>query len=478
MDESELLNLLLRETDWDDDDMVAYADALERRGQAGQELTGEVVDILVGLIQNRRSFFCVDPLISAWQRWPMLLSRAQSERLNQAIKQADGMGPYFFSPQELGQKIRQALASRDGDQMLACAEEFDEYCSGLKHHTDASINLIVELLGDPEFPITPFSWYLINQLYFGWNRVKLTARQSTRVLRALESAYYASADPMWCLVIGEILGIRYADKQAFIVLSRLAHGPVGMPRSLVPNALDHLARQTGDPDLARRATGERDAIPDDLSPEVVTEILRHRTEFFRHSRLTDPFDSVGLSQSLRQAVASGDSEQMNSSATEFYGHVEDLEQYPDAAIDLIVELLDESAFRAARGSWHLLNILGLGYLLGQLSEDQKERLLPAFEAAYHEFADPMSCLLIGEMLGASYADERAFAVLSRLTEGPEGTPRSLVPNAWDQLARSAKDPTLATRAGAARDRMPDDPSPEVVAEVLEHRSEIFRHFRS
>ena len=69
----------------------------------------------------------------------------------------------------------------------------------------------------------------------------------------LEDAFDKFHNYMGAFVIGEMLGRRFGDDQAFKLLERLSEKAALPARALVPHGLETLARNTGDSRLREQA---------------------------------------------------------------------------------------------------------------------------------------------------------------------------------------------------------------------------------
>lgn len=103
----------------------------------------------------------------------------------------------------------------------------------------------------------------------------------------------------------------------------------------------------------------------------------------------------------------------------------------------------------------------------QLSEEQKERLLPYLEKAYGHFSDEMVQFVIAELLGRFYRTETALEVIRRLRQSRVEKDIVYLPMALGYLARFATHSSVAQQALNDLLQMQTDPY-ESVREEVEH----------
>ena len=130
---------------------------------------------------------------------------------------------------------------------------------------------IVALLQHEQFQRLEGSWKLIRVFEENWK--ELSEAQRVELLRVLEASYQAFHDWMACFVISGILGELYSDESAFAVLCRLKNGKSEMPRSFVTHGFEHIARNSSNPELARRALEELADMQQDESRMVRGEVM-------------------------------------------------------------------------------------------------------------------------------------------------------------------------------------------------------------
>ena len=134
----------------------------------------------------------------------------------------------------------------------------------------------------------------------------------------------------------------------------------------------------------------------------------------------------------------------------------------DAFVDFVIGLLSDPVYLDVKNSFQLLYVVEAEWQL--ISTHQKTALLPALEAAYPRFHDPMARFMTAELLGDFYGDEPALQTLQRLASLPDASLRELVPMGLGHLIRSP-DVQLAERARSLLNTMAEDPSENVRGEV-------------
>jgi hypothetical protein len=100
-----------------------------------------------------------------------------------------------------------------------------------------------------------------------------------------------------------------------------------------------------------------------------------------------------------------------------------------------------------------------------LSDPQKDRLLPALGQAYGSFQNPLSDFIISELLGEYYCDERAFSLLLDLNKRSGTAARSLLPHGFEHIARSSSSEDLRRKALVELQRMKTDADEQVSNEA-------------
>lgn len=176
--------------------------------------------------------------------------------------------------------------------------------------------------------------------------------------------------------------------------------------------------------------------------------------------------------SVRTATTTRDASLLKKAAHDFEVIVFMAGEVPSSLIEWILGWLQSPEYLAMQGSWPLLYIFESNW--DALSESQRMDLFTVMEATYALHEDWMSCFVITEMLGNNYADDRALALLQRLTETPSDVRRSLVPHGLEHFASSSV-PDLAARATALLHTMARDASPRVREEVAKSLRTLASH---
>ncbi|MEJ1937176.1 hypothetical protein WDZ92_43840, partial [Nostoc sp. NIES-2111] len=114
------------------------------------------------------------------------------------------------------------------------------------------------------------SWHFLKVIEFNFQ--VLSDAQKDNLLPLLETSYSAFTDWMSWFVISEILGQCFADERAFEILCSLKSLAAEEPRSLIPHGFEHIARESRNEDLARKAYAELLQMRDDVSPQVRDEV--------------------------------------------------------------------------------------------------------------------------------------------------------------------------------------------------------------
>ena len=100
----------------------------------------------------------------------------------------------------------------------------------------------------------------------------LSDSQKEKRLPVLENAYGAFTDWMSWFVISELLGEYFMDERALQTLCRLKALEAEAPRSFVPHGLEHIAKNSRDEALAKKAYTELLQMRNDPSGRVRAEV--------------------------------------------------------------------------------------------------------------------------------------------------------------------------------------------------------------
>jgi hypothetical protein len=168
---------------------------------------------------------------------------------------------------------------------------------------------------------------------------------------------------------------------------------------------------------------------------------------------------------LRELLASGDPKAFEAMAFKIGNAVLEEGIFPDDCFAGLLAIFKEEKFQLSHGSWKLIRVFEENW--EQLSEVQRDALLPLLEAHYGCFSDWMTCFVISGILGELYRDNRAFEALRRLEHCQKEMPRSFVPHGLEHIVRDSADAELAMRALAELTKMQTDASAMVRDEVTE-----------
>jgi hypothetical protein len=136
---------------------------------------------------------------------------------------------------------------------------------------DEIVEVLKGLVADKAFRALDDSWRLI---YFIDDNWELLASKHRGVLRpALEDGFDKFHNYMGAFVIGEMLGRRFGDEQAFKLLERLSEKAALPARALVPHGLETLARKTGDARLREMSIRRLRELTASPTPEVRQEAV-------------------------------------------------------------------------------------------------------------------------------------------------------------------------------------------------------------
>src|SRR5437016_1364419 len=105
----------------------------------------------------------------------------------------------------------------------------------------------------------------------------------------------------------------------------------------------------------------------------------------------DEMDEGAIQDIINQAVAAQNPAQLKSGAYEIDTVAMCADTFPERSFAFILTLMQQLAFLGLEGSYYLLSLFSDTTNWEILSENQKERLLPALERAYGNFSDWMSC---------------------------------------------------------------------------------------
>lgn len=159
---------------------------------------------------------------------------------------------------------------------------------------------------------------------------------------------------------------------------------------------------------------------------------------------------------IRRAVAKHDSKLLQEVAFQlgtistYAGH------FPERSFDLLLSLMNQQDFLELEGSSHVLNLFD--YEWDELSDSQKERLLPVLERSFATFLDRMSQFKISVLIGEYYNNQQALQVLHRLRTVQDDEQRLDVAHGLQHMAESSHDAGLSRAAYKELLQMRSDPS--------------------
>ena len=97
--------------------------------------------------------------------------------------------------------------------------------------------------------------------------------------------------------------------------------------------------------------------------------------------------------------------------------------FPSDTFIALISIFEEDKFQQADGSWKLIRVFEENWQ--QLTDEQRNTLLPVLETHYESFSDWMACFVISSILGEQYKNALAFQALRRLANCKKEVPRSL-----------------------------------------------------
>jgi hypothetical protein len=134
---------------------------------------------------------------------------------------------------------------------------------------DEILNELKGLVASDRFRALDESWRLVYFIDDNWNLLTDRHRESLRPV--LADAFDKFRNYMGAFVIGEMLGRRFCDEDAFRLLDRLS-GKAALPaRALAPHGLETLARNTKDARLRGLATRRLRDLTESGDPAVRKE---------------------------------------------------------------------------------------------------------------------------------------------------------------------------------------------------------------
>jgi len=170
----------------------------------------------------------------------------------------------------IGNAIYQAVETGDEVLLARAADELWTLALNLDSFPEHTFQLLLELMTQTKFLELTGSWRLLSSLENMWDL--LSGPQKGRLLPVLECAYPMLKDWMAWFVISELLGEYFMNEESLEVLNRLKTIEPEGPRSLVPHGFEHIAKDSKEPDLAKRAYLILLQMRNDPSKEVRDEV--------------------------------------------------------------------------------------------------------------------------------------------------------------------------------------------------------------
>jgi len=175
-------------------------------------------------------------------------------------------------------------------------------------------------------------------------------------------------------------------------------------------------------------------------------------------------DRESIEEALCQAISIGGVAQFEEFCDALDDNLTFCKNFPEEIFQMILSLLKRREILELEESHCLfINVLLINREL--LSEEQKERLLPALKDSYERFEDWMSWFVISEIIGEFYQDRRAFETLCSLKTLSKECPRAFVPHGLEHIVQNESDEELSREALAELLQMKNDPSEQVRYEV-------------
>lgn len=122
-------------------------------------------------------------------------------------------------------------------------------------------------------------------------------------------------------------------------------------------------------------------------------------------------------------------------------------EYGHDDFSAVLQALQDPAVRAAPGTWLLLKQFQDHWQY--LRDEQRGELLVVLEQVFGTAAEWMWSFTVGVLLAECYADDRALRLLQKFVSSSQGDVRTLLPDAFRNLARHAQSDEI--RSGARRE---------------------------
>lgn len=141
-------------------------------------------------------------------------------------------------------------------------------------------------------------------------------------------------------------------------------------------------------------------------------------------------------QALYAASQKGARKAIREQAMELQRITHSCATYPDACLDLIVEILAVNELFSKSGiDIFVLDMITTMY---RLSDSQKQRLLQAISDHYSEYADEEMCTLLGDLVARNYDQSTAMQTFKALFNSATDQGKEGIALGLDILARDSK----------------------------------------
>lgn len=159
---------------------------------------------------------------------------------------------------------------------------------------------------------------------------------------------------------------------------------------------------------------------------------------------------------VSQAVAMKDAKALRTYTHRVIMHIIEEDSFPDPIFTCLTKILNQSDFQCWQSSVLLLKVFE--DTIEYLTDLRKSELLDIFEKTFHNYTDSTSCLLIAELVGALFRDQRSLNALQGLKKTKKEMPRALVPAGLEYFAMTCQNQSLSEEAKKALLEMRSDPS--------------------
>jgi hypothetical protein len=179
----------------------------------------------------------------------------------------------------------------------------------------------------------------------------------------------------------------------------------------------------------------------------------------------DETEAKVVHERIATAIANGNGPQLEQAVYDLHTLIIYADHFPEQSFDFVLSMMRQRPFLEMEGSHHLIYIFEQAWAWDSLSENQRDRLMPALEAIYAEATDWMSWFVISSLLGDHFMNKQALETLRRLKSVEAQGPRSLVPHGFEHLVTSSGNAELARSAYQELIEMTNDPSEQVRKEA-------------